>query len=72
MTSKCFIVMQTPLKLNIWLQSYEGFVNAKNNIKERNLNIVFANISKTTLPTSDLIMSHMMPSIKQVKMKTVV
>ena len=27
--SKCFILMQTPLKLDIWLQSYEGFDNAK-------------------------------------------
>ena len=39
----------------------ERFVNAKNNIKQRNLNTVFANISKKTLPTSDsflLIMSH--------------
>ena len=26
--------MQTPLQMNIWLQSYEGFVNAKNNIKQ--------------------------------------
>ena len=54
--------MQTPLQLDIWLQSYEGFVNAKNNIKQRNLNTVFDNISKTTSPTSDsflLIMSHM-------------
>ena len=53
--------MQTPLQLDIWLQSYEGFDNAKNNIKQRNLNTVFANISKTTSPTSDsflLIMSH--------------
>ena len=36
--------MQTPLQLDIWLQSYEGFDNAKNNIKQRNLNTVFANI----------------------------
>ena len=46
----------------IWLQSCEGFINnAKNNIKQRNLNTVFANISKKTSPTSDsflLIMSH--------------
>ena len=42
---------------NIWLQSYEEFVNAKNNINQQNLN----NISKTISPTSDsflLIMSH--------------
>ena len=47
----------------IWLQSYEELANAKNNIKQRNLNNIFANISKTTSPTSDsfhLIMSHMM------------
>ena len=61
-TSKCFILMQTPLQLDMWLQSYAGFDNAKNNIKQRNLNHVFANISKTTSPTSDsflLIMSQM-------------
>ena len=54
--------MQTPLQLDIWLQSYEGFDNAKNIIKQRNLNTVFANISNTTSPTSDsflLIMSQM-------------
>ena len=27
-TSKCFILMQTPLQLDIWLQSYDGFDNA--------------------------------------------
>ena len=46
-TSKCFILMQTPLRLDIWLQSYEGFDNANNNMKQRNLNTVFANITKT-------------------------
>ena len=53
--------MQTPLQLDIWLQSYKGFYNAKYNMKQRNLNTVFASISKTTFPTSDsflLIMSH--------------
>ena len=61
-TSICFILIQPPLQLDIWLQSYEGFFEAKNNIKQRNLNTVFANILKTTSPTSDsflLIMSHM-------------
>ena len=61
-TSICFILMQTPLQLDIWLQSYEGFGNAKyDNMKQRNLNTVFVNISKTRSPTSDsflLIMSH--------------
>ena len=42
-----------PLQLDIWLQSYEGFDRAKNKIKQMNLNTVFANISKTTSPTSD-------------------
>ena len=54
--------MQTPLQLDIWLQSYEGCDDAKNNIKQRNLNTFVANFSKTTPPTSDLfllIMSHM-------------
>ena len=51
--SKCFILMQTPWKLHIWLQSYEEFVDAKNNIKQKNLNTVLANISKSISPTSD-------------------
>ena len=37
--SKCFILMQTSLELDIWLQSYEEFANAKNNIKQKNLPI---------------------------------
>ena len=52
---------QTPLQLDILLHSYDGFDNAKNNMKQRYFNTVFANISKTTFPTSDpflLIMSH--------------
>ena len=60
--------MQTPLQLDIRLQSYEEFDNAKNNIKQRNLNPVFGNISKTTSPTSDsfpLIMSHICNAINQ-------
>ena len=61
-TDKCFILMQTQLQLDIWLQSYEGFVNAKNNIKQKEFEYCFANISKTTSLTSEsflLIMSHM-------------
>ena len=55
--------MQTPLQLDIWLQSYKDFFNAKNNIKQRNWNTIFANISKPLSPTSDsflLIMSHLL------------
>ena len=62
-TPKCFILIQTLLQLDIWLQSYEELVNAKNNIKQRNLTTVFANISKSISPTSDsclLIVSHML------------
>ena len=65
-TLKVFILMQTPLQLDIWLQSYEGFDNAKNNMKQRNLNTVVANISKTTSPTSNsflLIKSHILSVI---------
>ena len=41
----------------------EEFGNAKNDMKQRNFNTVFANISKTTSPTSDsflLIVSHIL------------
>ena len=40
-----------PLQLDIWLQSYDGFDKANNIMKQRNLNTVLANISKTTSPT---------------------
>ena len=40
-----------PLQLDIWFWSYEGFDNAKNNMKQRNLNTVLANISRTTSPS---------------------
>ena len=46
-----------------WISVVTEFDNAKNNKKQRNLNTVYANISKTTSPTSDsflLIMSHIM------------
>ena len=41
--------MQILLQMDIWLQSDEVFGIPKNNIKQRNLNTVFANISKTWL-----------------------
>ena len=65
-TSKMVILMQT----YVWLQSYEGFDNAKNNMKQKQLNTVFANISKTTSPTSDsflLIMSHLLSFLNKEK-----
>ena len=58
-----FILMQTPLHLNIWLQSYEEYFNAENNIQQENVNTVFASISKTISLTSNSslsIMSHML------------
>ena len=47
--------MQTPLQVDIWLQSYEIFVNAKNRIKQRNLNTVFDNVSKNSIADIRLI-----------------
>ena len=52
-----------------WISGYGvmkdlTMLKPKNNIKQKNFNTVFANISKTTSPTSDsflLIMSHMWP-----------
>ena len=42
--------MQTPFKWDIWLQSYEEFVNAKNKIKQKDLNTVLATISRPIFP----------------------
>ena len=45
-TSKCFIFMQTPLRLDIWLQSYEGVDKTKNHMKQRYLCTLFLPISQ--------------------------
>ena len=61
-TWKCHILMQTPLESDIWLQSYEQFKEAENNIKQKNSNWFLADISETVFATLDsfpLIMSHM-------------
>ena len=56
-----------------WTSSYrvnEWFGDAKNIMKQRKLNTVFANISKSTTPTSDsflLIMSHIWTNVLQTK-----
>ena len=47
--------MQTTLQLDIWLQNYEEFVNAKNNIKKRNWNTVFSQYLKTNIADIRLI-----------------
>ena len=50
----------------IWLQSYKGFDNVKDSMKQRNLNTILANISKTTSLTSDsffLIMSQIQKAV---------
>ena len=62
-----FLFSYTPLQLDIRLQSYEGFDNAKNNKKQKNLNTVFANISKTTShnPTHSSWSCHICDAIKQ-------
>ena len=59
---QCYILIQTPSQLNIWLQSYEQFFKVKNNVKHKNLSPLLACNSKSIFPTSDsfsLIMSHM-------------
>ena len=51
--------MQNPLESNIYSESYEQFshfINAENNIKQRNFNSFFANISQ--ISPWGLIMSH--------------
>ena len=40
-TSKWLILMQTPLQLDIWLKSFNKFVNAKNSTKRKNLSDIF-------------------------------
>ena len=52
-TSKCFNLTQTPLQLDIWLQSYEEYVNAKNNIKQ--LEHCFCHYLKTNITDIRLI-----------------
>ena len=54
-TLKVFILMQTPLQLDIWLQSYEGFDHAKNNTKQRDLNTVFYQYLKNNIANIQLI-----------------
>ena len=50
------------MKIGYLVVELQGFINAKKQYKQKNLNTVFANISKTISPTSDsffLIMLHM-------------
>ena len=60
LTPKCFILMQTPLQLDIWY--YEEFVNDKNNIKHTHFYTMFLQLSQKTIsPAYDsflLIMSQ--------------
>ena len=59
---KCYILIQIPSQLDIWLQRYERFFKFKNNVKHKNLSPLLACNSKSIFPTSDsfpLIMSHM-------------
>ena len=45
-----------PITMDIWLQSYEGFNNAKNNMKQRNLNEhCFCQYLKNNIPDIRLI-----------------
>ena len=54
-TSKSFILMQTPLQLDIWLQSNEGFDNAKNNMKQKEFEHCFCQYQKNNIPDIRLI-----------------
>ena len=36
--------MQTPLEMDIYLQNYEQFISAENNIKQKNFISFFANM----------------------------
>ena len=45
--------MQTPLILDIRLKSYEQFINTQNNVKQKDLNSFFANISIAISATPD-------------------
>ena len=47
--------MQTPLQLDIWLQSYKGFVNAKNNIKQKEFEHCFCQYLKYNITDIRLI-----------------
>ena len=47
--------MQAALQLDFCLQSYEEFVNAKNNIKQRNLNTCFCQYLKNNIANIRLI-----------------
>ena len=48
-----FLITQTPYKLKFGFRVMNKTVNAKNNINQKNLNTLFANISKRISPTSD-------------------
>ena len=54
-TSKCFILMQTPLQLDIWIQSYEWFDNAKNIMKQKEFEHCFCQYLKSNIPDIGLI-----------------
>ena len=47
--------MQTPLKLGVWLQSYEDFFIAKNNIKQKDFEHCFCHYLKNNISDIRLI-----------------
>ena len=57
-TSKYFMLMQTPSQLDTWLQSYEEFVHAKNNINKRIWTLFLPISQQQYLRHPTLIMSH--------------
>ena len=47
--------MQTPLQLDIWLQSYEGFDNAKKHYETKEFEHCFGQYLKNNIPDIRLI-----------------
>ena len=54
-TSKCFILMLTPLQLDNWLQSYEELVNAKKQYKTKEIEHCFCQYLKINISDIRLI-----------------
>ena len=54
-TSKCFILMQTPLPFDIWLQSYDKFVNAKKQYNTKEFEHCFCHYLKNNMADVRLI-----------------
>ena len=50
---KCYILIQTPSQLYMWLQRYEQFFEVQKKVKHKHLSFVLACNSKSIFPTSN-------------------